>query len=542
MQQPNTKTQRYDRQLRLWHNHGQQALENSKVLLINGSATGTEILKNLVLPGIQSFTVLDGNKVANADLGNNFFLTRESVGKSRSKEVTDLLRELNNDVEGNHLEEDPTNLINNDLNFFKKFTIVVASQLIEVELLKLSAFLWENNIPLIVVRTYGFIGYLRIAVPEHTVVETHPEQIVDLRLDSPFKELSTFANSFDFSTMTSFELSHVPYVVLLLRSLGEFRQQYGHLPSSTNEKNEFKNLIKQKMSGVTSETENFDEALSSAFRTYSPTSNTQSILQDEKISNLNLKSTNFWILAKALKSFIENEGNGFLPVAGTLPDMKSDTTSYVELQTIYKNKAKQDVASVNNYLLEILNNLGKPKDSIPLEEVERFCKNANFLRVIKYRSLNDEYLNASTTLGFTTNDILHLTVLKKKKFFYKGKLLEDLNSNVVFFVLIRAVDSFWEKYRRYPGVHNSEVDADIPLLKRCTQNLLQGWGVNPGLIQDDHIHCMVRAGACEMHNMAAIQGGIVAQEIIKILTGQYIPLDNSFIFNGMNSTSTTFRI
>jgi hypothetical protein len=42
---------RYDRQLRLWGEHGQQAMEDCSICLINGSATGTETLKNLVLPG-----------------------------------------------------------------------------------------------------------------------------------------------------------------------------------------------------------------------------------------------------------------------------------------------------------------------------------------------------------------------------------------------------------------------------------------------------------------------------------------------------------
>lgn len=36
---------------RLWGDHGQEALEAARVCLINASATGTEILKNLVLPG-----------------------------------------------------------------------------------------------------------------------------------------------------------------------------------------------------------------------------------------------------------------------------------------------------------------------------------------------------------------------------------------------------------------------------------------------------------------------------------------------------------
>ncbi|CAN0330771.1 unnamed protein product, partial [Laminaria digitata] len=43
---------KYDRQLRLWGSGGQKALMEANVLLVNAGATGTETLKNLVLPGM----------------------------------------------------------------------------------------------------------------------------------------------------------------------------------------------------------------------------------------------------------------------------------------------------------------------------------------------------------------------------------------------------------------------------------------------------------------------------------------------------------
>ena len=82
------KRRRYDRQLRLWGAHGQEAMEECSVCLLNGSAVGTESLKNLVLPGIGSFTVVDGHTVGLADLGSNFFLDEASLGKPRAECVT----------------------------------------------------------------------------------------------------------------------------------------------------------------------------------------------------------------------------------------------------------------------------------------------------------------------------------------------------------------------------------------------------------------------------------------------------------------------
>ena len=40
------KAKRYDRQLRLWGDHGQSSLERASICLVNATATGTEILSD----------------------------------------------------------------------------------------------------------------------------------------------------------------------------------------------------------------------------------------------------------------------------------------------------------------------------------------------------------------------------------------------------------------------------------------------------------------------------------------------------------------
>lgn len=97
---PDLKTQRYDRQLRLWGAGGNNKLEQAHVLLVNGNATGTAILKNLVLPGLGQFTILDASKVTGDDLGNNFFLDPEEtkIGDSRAEQAEIYLAEMNEDV------------------------------------------------------------------------------------------------------------------------------------------------------------------------------------------------------------------------------------------------------------------------------------------------------------------------------------------------------------------------------------------------------------------------------------------------------------
>ena len=112
IQAPTAKEKKYDRQLRLWAAAGQRALEEAHVLLVvggqsgsNSSVTGVEALKNLVLPGIGQFTVADSATVTEADLGVNFFLELESLGKSRAEETKRLLEELNPDVTGHAVSQ-----------------------------------------------------------------------------------------------------------------------------------------------------------------------------------------------------------------------------------------------------------------------------------------------------------------------------------------------------------------------------------------------------------------------------------------------------
>lgn len=51
--------------------------------------------------GIGNFTIADDAIVKDADLGVNFFLDEQCLGKPRSKCCADLLQELNPDVKGN---------------------------------------------------------------------------------------------------------------------------------------------------------------------------------------------------------------------------------------------------------------------------------------------------------------------------------------------------------------------------------------------------------------------------------------------------------
>ena len=71
---------KYDRQIRLWGSHGQYLLNQSRVLVIGATGAGSETLKNLVLPRIKYFGIIDDGLIRSRDVGRDFFLEDEKVG------------------------------------------------------------------------------------------------------------------------------------------------------------------------------------------------------------------------------------------------------------------------------------------------------------------------------------------------------------------------------------------------------------------------------------------------------------------------------
>jgi len=53
---------------------------------------------------------------------------------------------------------------------------------------------------------------------------------------------------------------------------------------------------------------------------------------------------------------------------------------------------------------------------------------------------------------------------------------------------------------------------------------------------------VARSGGNELHNISAVIGGMVAQEVIKVITKQYIPIDNVCIFDGIDSRCQVLRL
>ncbi|KAJ1973551.1 hypothetical protein H4R35_004058, partial [Dimargaris xerosporica] len=490
------KTQRYDRQLRLWKAHGQARLEAARVCLLQATAVGSEVLKNLVLPGVGGFTIVDDQNVTKKDLGQNFFVTTQEVGQSRARVVVRHLKELNEDVLGQAIVEDPFTFAQTNTETLLSHSIVVATNFSNAHLLPLAALCWEHRIALIVANTAGFMGYIRIQVPEHTMFETHSSQSHDLRLDCPFPALEAFAKTFDVDCSDNMAHGNIPFIVLLLHFLQRWREKHAAQAALTyRDKKEISSMIEHAARHPNEE--NFEEAVQNALQALHKTeipNQVKQVFEHPSCKNLHTNSNPepFWILARALANFVHEDPNGLLPLVGSIPDMKTDTQSFVRLQALYFEKADEDICKVRHHVSLLLEELNLPLTTVPDDDIRLACKNAANLRVQWGTSIA-----AERNKPLATNDLV--------------------DDNFLWYLAFqtRAL------YAGQAPVTSEMVDHEVEqLLGKLDSPTCQQLSAHLEPLSS-RVHYTLYHGDVELHNLAAWVGGVVAQEAVKLITHQY---------------------
>ena len=126
-----------------------------------------------------------------------------------------------------------------------------------------------------------------------------------------------------------------------------------------------------------SDEENFEEAEAQAYRCWTPTgipSEVTEVFNDQSVVQLQPSSLPFCHLAAALHSFTKKQPPYTLPLSSTLPDMKSNTAYYIELQKLYKKRAEEEKEILKSYI---------QVPGIKDDFVDTFVKNSHGIRMLR---------------------------------------------------------------------------------------------------------------------------------------------------------------
>lgn len=223
-------------------------------------------------------------------------------------------------------------------------------------------------------------------------MDTHPdpESTTDLRLLKPWPELLQYAQDKTkaLDEMAADDHGHVPYIALLLHFLEEWKKSHdGQIPQNYKEKTAFRDTVSKaaRTNNAEGGEENFDEATAAVLKSLNapePSSSVREVFKENECVEAGQDSDSFWVIANAVGQFYTK--HGVIPVPGSVPDMKARSKDYIELQNVYKSKARKDFAEV----LDSVRALEQAKNrKTPIEErdVEAFCKNAAHIKLVRGR-------------------------------------------------------------------------------------------------------------------------------------------------------------
>jgi NEDD8-activating enzyme E1 regulatory subunit len=197
--------------------------------------------------------------------------------------------------------------------------------------------------------------------------------------------------------------------------------------------------------------------------------------------------------------------------------MKAQSEVYVRLQNIYKAKSRQDVAKVKK-LVELHPRGGE----VDFQEIETYCKNAAFIKLIRgtesssnnLRALAGKYTYTSLTAYLTSTDA-------------------ELNAE---FEISPTLIPIYLALKASETATFATEDAILSEVSKVVENATR----DERIVQA--VQEVARAKGGELHNISALTGGMVSQEIIKVITKQYIPIDNTCIFDGIKSRTQVLKI
>jgi amyloid beta precursor protein binding protein 1 len=227
------------------------------------------------------------------------------------------------------------------------------------------------------------------------------------------------------------------------------------------------------------------------------------------------------MIGNAIKSFVDK--HGIHPLPGSIPDMKAMSADYIDLQNIYKAKARADVAEVTESVRDLEAKLDR-KHQVSAKEIEAFCKGAAFVKLIHGSPL----LVPSSVIDMSLS-------AKQVKLF--AQQLSDEESLLPIHLAIMANDMVHSHPSTRPDQYTAELIEHI-WTEEPTFDKASALERTRVILEE-----IERAGfGGELHNISALTGGMVAQEAIKVLTKQYIPVDNTCVFDGIKSKTQVFKI
>ena len=172
----NIDEQMYSRQIVLLGLETMEKISKLSILIIGQRGLGVEVAKNIIVSGPYKVSIFDPINVEISDLGSNFYLKEEDIGKRRDLSSLNNLIELNEYVQVDYIKKNNIKEIYNDIP--NNFNVVVVTEILPLnESIEINEICRKNNIKFIYSAICGLCSFIFDDFgDEHTIFDEFCEK------------------------------------------------------------------------------------------------------------------------------------------------------------------------------------------------------------------------------------------------------------------------------------------------------------------------------------------------------------------------------
>lgn len=153
----------YSRQIIFLGMETMEKIAKLKILIIGLRGLGVEVAKNIIVSGPNKVTIFDPNKVGIEDLGSNFYLSMDDLGRRRDESCLQKLRKLNKYVNVDYLKDISKMIFLENIKdkIIENFNVIIITEILSKNIILFLDYLCrENNICLIYSSICGLTSFI----------------------------------------------------------------------------------------------------------------------------------------------------------------------------------------------------------------------------------------------------------------------------------------------------------------------------------------------------------------------------------------------
>ncbi|OII70940.1 uncharacterized protein cubi_03238 [Cryptosporidium ubiquitum] len=532
----------------IWGLIGEEALKSSKVLILGSSILTSELAISLASSGVGEIVLVDSQIATEEDYGVCISLDGEKtdiVNNPKIYLLKDYLLSLQVCVKVECILESPESY----LETLKKecsnspateYSIVVCCNLSGViveKVYNLAKSCQGISSPFVIsLKSRGYLGQYQVfsADRRYITFDLSPEnknlaKLHGLQLCKPFELLKKLSSEIDLNELENDSgflkdyLSKIPFPLLLVHiglNIGLFertelevdkedlKKKYQESLEKILKNHDFPNYVEAKRNQYLVFSYPEDVLENQIFEIFESQKssfdiNTQFSLNKRPFSLINVK---YQIVLGWIYKFLNDVGR--LPVNKDLPEMYCETIAYLQLQKIYDEQHNLDVSQILKNNSENTKMIDSGYDfNISEEFVQFVCKHLYCLKCIEFR---DSFFR----WGKIQNQINDVNLVLKKRLL--EAFLEDQ------FQDLQLMEFLFLNFLDYIQV-DKQINKAPEAIKAEFQNYLKSLGLDYIEIPPDLIQSFETK---EEFVTSSYISGVCSQEIIKLVLGRFVPLNN----------------